>query len=153
MSDQPNMDEMNEQMRDAFAQEAEKHNKDVEMLKGLVAAANVDAVFAEPVQSGEYLVINASENVMGVGYGRGFGGGSGSMKDEETEEETPVGGFGGGTGGGGGSTTRPVAAIIIGPEGVRVEPIVDVTKFMIALFTTVGSMALMFSRMKKQSKG
>lgn len=141
----------NEQSAEFFAQEAEKHNKDVEMLNSLVAAANVNAVFAEPVQSGDYLIINASENVTGAGYGRGGGAGSGPM-DEEDEEAGSAGGYGIGSGGGGGSTTRPVAAIIVGPEGVRVEPIVDVTKFLIALFTTVGSMALMFSRMLKQSK-
>ena len=42
---------------------------------------------------------------------------------------------------------RPVAAITIGPDGVSVEPIVDATKIAIALFTTIGAMALMFSRM------
>jgi hypothetical protein len=59
-----------------------------------------------------------------------------------------------GYGGGGGGVTlgRPVAAITIGPEGVYVEPIVDVTKIAIALFTTVGAMALMFSRMSKLSQ-
>jgi hypothetical protein len=47
---------------------------------------------------------------------------------------------------------RPVAAITIGPDGVRVEPIVDATKIAIALFTTIGAMALMFSRMMKLSQ-
>ena len=59
---------------------------------------------------------------------------------------------GSGIGGGGGSAGRPVAAIIIGPEGVRVEPVVDVTKIALAVFTTAGAMLLMLGRMNSTSR-
>src|SRR5687768_13292529 len=75
-------------------------------------------VFSEPHTVGDHTVITASE--VHVGMGLGFGRGSGSGGTESGE--------GRGGGGGGGSAGRPVAAIIIGPKGVQVEPIVDVTK-------------------------
>jgi hypothetical protein len=40
-----------------------------------------------------------------------------------------------------------VAVIISSPEGVRVEPVVDVTKISLALFTTLGFMVGMYLRM------
>jgi hypothetical protein len=40
-----------------------------------------------------------------------------------------------------------VAAIVISPAGVRVEPIVDVTKIALAVFTTLGFMTAMIARM------
>ena len=44
--------------------------------------------------------------------------------------------------------SRPVAAIVISPAGVRVEPIVDVTKIVLATFTTLGFMVAMLTRMR-----
>ncbi len=61
-------------------------------------------------------------------------------------------GYGTGGGGGGYSTARPVAAISIGPDGVHVEPVVDVTKIGLAFFTTLGAMALMFSKMSRNAR-
>jgi uncharacterized spore protein YtfJ len=71
---------------------------------------------------------------------------------DDDEGFAPGSGVGYGGGGGGVTMGRPVAAIIIGPDGVTVEPIVDATKIAIALFTTIGAMALMFSRMMKLSQ-
>lgn len=151
MTEQQNFDD---QMRETFERASEQQREGAEVLTNLTAVADVRAVFADPVESGEYMVITASENMAGLGFGGGFGGGSGSMGGQETEARGNEGtGFGGGSGGGGGAQSRPVAAIIIGPDGVRVEPIVDVTKFMLALFTTLGSMALMFARMQSKSRG
>jgi hypothetical protein len=42
-----------------------------------------------------------------------------------------------------------MAVINIGPSGVRVEPVVDVTKIGLALFTTLGAMFMMLSRMRR----
>jgi uncharacterized spore protein YtfJ len=56
---------------------------------------------------------------------------------------------GGGLGGGGGSHGRPVAVIVIGPNGVRVRPVVDVTKIGIAAVTTWLAMFLMFRRWRR----
>jgi hypothetical protein len=46
-----------------------------------------------------------------------------------------------------------VAAIIAGPDGVRVEPIVDVTKLGLAALTALGGMFLALNRMRKASRG
>ena len=142
-----------------------------QILKKFVETARPSSVFAPPITAGEYTVITASEVYAGLGIGFGGGGGSGpaGADDEDEEFEEPLddqplpeealasempGGSGVGYGGGGGGATmgRPVAAITIGPDGVSVEPIVDATKIAIAMFTTIGAMALMFSRMMKMSE-
>lgn len=148
MSEQPSMDD---QMREVLDRAAEQQAQIVEIMNNLAAIADVTAVFSEPVQSGQYTVITASENAAGMGFGSGLGGGTGTMSDAEEQANQGLG-FGGGSGGGGGAQSRPVAAIIIGPDGVKVEPIVDVTKFMIAFFTTVGSMAVMLGRIGKKNR-
>ena len=109
----------------------------------LLSAGSVDAVYGPPIQQGETIVIPAAE-VLSIA---GFGLGSGSGSQDPGEGETT--GSGGGGGGGGRVLSRPVAAIVISPAGVRVEPIVDVTKIVLAMFTTVGFMAAMFTRMSK----
>jgi uncharacterized spore protein YtfJ len=137
-----------------------------QLLDKFVETARPASVFAPPLSAGDYTIITASEVYAGMGVG--FGGGGGSAPTAPTEPigdqppaEQPDGeegdfppGSGAGYGGGGGGVTmgRPVAAITIGPDGVRVEPIVDATKVAIALFTTIGAMALMFSRMATASR-
>jgi hypothetical protein len=41
--------------------------------------------------------------------------------------------------------------ISLGPQGVEVKPVIDMTKIGLALLTTLGSMGLMFLRMKRES--
>jgi uncharacterized spore protein YtfJ len=96
-------------------------------------------VFSEPTTSGDHTVITASE--VYVGMGLGVGRGSGGEPDDEGNGEGS---------GGGGSAGRPVAAIIIGPKGVRVEPIVDVTKIALAFFTTLGAMYMTWRTMRRK---
>ena len=81
---------------------------------------------------------------MGAGYGGGGGvggdgghNGDGGPRLDDEQNEATGSGFGGGGGGGGTAMARPVAAIIIEPNGVRVEPIIDPTKIAIAFFTTL----------------
>lgn len=124
-----------------------------ELMEQLIAVADTKSVYSDPVESGEYMVLTASEVRVGIGFG--FGGGAGLEANEDQtdqdQESLPSGGYGGGGGGGGGGVAlgRPVAAIEIGPQGVRVEPIVDPTKIAIAFFTTLVSMFAMMSRMKR----
>lgn len=74
--------------------------------------------------------------------------------ESEPSNETGVEvGMGGGGGGGGGASGRPVAVISVGEDGVRVEPVVDVTKIAIAFFTAFGSMAFMLAKMRKMAEG
>jgi uncharacterized spore protein YtfJ len=139
----------------------------LDLLDKLIATARPNAVFGQPVTVGEYTVITATEVSCSLGVGLGGGGGEAKeppaaeiangpeAADEikprpEVKPTSPASGYGFGGGGGGLSTARPVAAISIGPNGVRVEPVVDVTKIGLAFFTTLGAMALLFSKMNKK---
>lgn len=111
-----------------------------------LSAANVEAVYGPPVSQGENIVIPAAEVLSIAGFGLGSGSGSqGSANPENT-------GSGGGGGGGGRVLARPVAAIVISPRGVRIEPIVDVTKIVLAVFTTLGFMVAMLNRMTSKKR-
>lgn len=147
---------MSEWMSQVMDPVARSHERTVGMVERLMETARPDAVFGAATTSGEYTAIPASENVVGLGYGFGLGAGSG---DEEEKEEKPGDGVagaeggrgetpsGGGGGGGGYAGSRPVAVITIGPRGVQVEPVVDVTKIALAFFTMVGAYLLMLGRM------
>ena len=125
-----------------------------ELMTRLFDVAHPSSVFSEPVSQGEYRVILATEVSVGLGYGYGGGAGAGNEAAEEGEvvKATAPGlvnaGAGGGGGGGGGAMARPVAVISIGPDGVRVEPIVDATKIALAFFTTLGAMFMMRRQMR-----
>jgi uncharacterized spore protein YtfJ len=119
-------------------------------LQRLLSAADCSAVFGQPVSSGDYTVIPAAEVAAGGGFGSGMGFGSPRMRRSgsspapsgSTEAggstEAAVEGAGGGGGGGGGAMGRPVAVIVVGPEGVEVKPVLDVTKLSI---TALGAFA------------
>ena len=104
----------------------------------------MEAVYGPLIEQGENVVIPAAEVLSIVGFGLGQGAGS----QYATEPENT--GSGGGGGGGGRVLARPVAAIIMSPTGVRVEPIVDVTKIVLAVFTTLGFMVTMITRMTRR---
>jgi uncharacterized spore protein YtfJ len=106
-----------------------------------LSAANVEAVYGAPISQGEHIVIPAAEVLSIAGFGLGAGGSSGESAGPE--------GAGSGGGGGGRVLARPVAAIVISPTGVRVEPIVDRTKLGLAVLTTLGFMVGMLTRMKR----
>ncbi len=114
-------------------------------LSRLVATARADAVFGQPVISGDTTVISCSEIAIGMGMGSGSG--------PVDEKGNPTGG---GSGGGGGARGRPVAAIVITKEGVRVEPIFDLTKIVLASLTTGAFILLWVGRlslMKRSARG
>lgn len=125
-----------------------------ELMMRMCDVAQATSVFTEPVIVGEYAVLAASEVTINLGYGYG-GGGGGQPVSEKTEEERAESGMGFGAGGGGGgmASARPVAAIEVGPRGIRVEPIVDPTKIALAFFTAFGAMFMMFNRMRQQARG
>lgn len=125
----------------------------IEFLDRIYEIAQPNAILSEPVTQGDYTVITATEVSLGIGYGFGAGGGSSTEGGQEETAEESAEGFGSGGGGGGGVAARPVAAIEIGPHGVRVEPIVDPTKIAIAFFTAFGAMFMMLNRMRKQARG
>jgi uncharacterized spore protein YtfJ len=86
---------------------------------------SAERIFSEPVRAGDHVVVTAA--AFDIGMGMGVGGGGDNL------------GNGGGGGGGGGRTEgRPVAAIDIGPDGVRVHPVIDFTRIGItALFAAL----------------
>jgi uncharacterized spore protein YtfJ len=110
-------------------------------IDNFLAAASSEAVYHEPIKHGNTLMIPAAEVVSVLGFGVGGG--------ESSEKETDSGG-----GGGGGSVfSRPVAVIISSPEGVRVEPVFDLTKIALAGMTTgvliLGMLGRLWSLSKK----
>ena len=106
-------------------------------------AGNVEAVYGAPIRQGEAIVIPAAEVLSIAGFG--LGSGSGSRGDADPGQT----GSGSGGGGGGRVFARPVAAIVISPGGVRVEPVVDVTKLALAALTTLGFMASLLRQMTR----
>lgn len=107
-------------------------------------AASVEAAYGEPVVSGDATIIPTAEvlAVMGFGVGSGYG-----SSPQEEEGQKPSAGGGSGGGGGGRVLSRPVAVIVASDEGVRVEPVVDVTKIALAALTAGGFMFTMLARM------
>jgi uncharacterized spore protein YtfJ len=117
------------------------------MVEKIFAAAQPGAVYGQPVASETYTVITAAEVTSGGGFGMGMGlgppprpGGTAAAAADTAQPEDRQTGGGGGGGGGGGSMGRPVAVIAIGPDGVTVRPVVDVTKVALAGLTAWATM-------------
>ena len=122
------------------------------VIKRLYSAAQPGAVYSEPVKSGNYTVIMASEVAVGGGFGSGSGlAPQGKKADEESPQSPQISG-GSGIRGGGGSSGRPVAIIVIGPDGVTVKPIFDITKIALAGITAWGTMLLVVRKMRRGNK-
>jgi uncharacterized spore protein YtfJ len=114
----------------------------------MFATADVSRVYGRPIKQDERVIIPAAE----VFWAGGFGAGSGAWDAPSEETEDTTSGFGDGSGAGGRSFARPVAVIIADDEGVRVEPIIDPTKILLAAFTAGGFMAAMAIRMLSPRK-
>jgi len=103
--------------------------------------ARAEAVFGQPIERGDYTVIPCAK----VSVGLGLGGGSRPMvKGEQRKEQ----GQGEGVGGGGNAKGRPMAVIIVSQGGVRVQPIVDVTRIAVASMIMGTLMALRFAQLR-----
>ena len=115
-------------------------------LADFLATADVHAVYDEPIEHGDTLIVPAAEVLCGMGFGIGYG--SGSASEAEADKTAgPSSGSGGGGGGGGRVFARPVAVIVADAEGVRVEPVIDITKVALASLTAAGFIAGMVMRM------
>ena len=129
-----------------------------EFLEKIFGAAQPGTVFSAPVVSGNYTIITASEVTAAGGFGFGYGSGSVPGSATRAGEAGPVAtnqdgaGSGGGGGGGGGSSGRPVAAIVVGPDGVKIEPVIDVTKIGLAAIGAWLSIALLLLRRSRATK-
>jgi len=126
----------------------------VDVIGKLFEVAEPTKTFSKPVKVGDYTIITASEAyvAMGVGFGVGLGTDKAGKNSESQTPATDEVDGGGGGGGGGVGVGRPVAAISIGPDGVRVEPVVDMTKIALAFFTMLGSMLIMLGKMRRAAR-
>lgn len=116
-------------------------------LEEFLATADVRAVYGEPIQHGETIIIPTAEVLAGMAFGFGSGSGTG----EDRNPENPVKGAAGG--GGGRVLSRPVAVVVASLEGVRVEPVIDLTKIALAGLTALGFMVGMMFRMSSRRHG
>ncbi len=108
--------------------------RNAQVMDKVLAAAQPGAVYGAPVNKDGYTIITANEVMAGGGYGYGKGAGTAPPPPGETDQAKMMSAVsaGGGGGGGGYSNARPVAIIVMGPDGVDVKPIIDVTKLGIA---------------------
>ena len=129
------------------------HEQGMEVLEKLLEVAQPEAVYGDPITAGDRTVVTASEAWAGVGFGFGIGSGPQSQmgQGEHAGEGQPEEAVGGGGGGGGGSGARPVAVINISREGVRIEPVLDVSKLGIAALGALGGMLVMWGKMRRMS--
>lgn len=119
-----------------------------------MATVRADSVFGRPVERGGTTVIPCAE--IAVGMGLGGGGGSGPVSQSQgTGEAAAVQGTAGGEGygGGGGGRGRPVAVIVVTADGVRVQPVLDITKLALAGLTTSAFMAFWLARLASGARG
>lgn len=117
-------------------------------MEEFLATADVSVVYGEPIQHEDTLIIPTAEVLAGLGFG--FGSGSGNSPEGTDQKPAEGSGFGGG--GGGRILSRPVAVVVASPEGVRVEPVIDITKIALAGLTALGFMVGMMFRMTSRSR-
>jgi uncharacterized spore protein YtfJ len=129
--------------------------RELQFFDRIFGAARASAVFSEPVTAGAYTVITASEVSGGGGFGGGHGFGPAARAgttSPATDATHAAAAGGGGSGGGGGASGRPVAVIVIGPDGVQVKPIFDPTKLGLALLTTWAAILLTLVRVRRAER-
>jgi uncharacterized spore protein YtfJ len=117
-------------------------------MEEFLATSDVRVVYGEPIQHGDTMIIPTAEVLCGLAFGIGSGGGT----NAEENPEHPSIGSGSGGGGGGRVLSRPVAVVVASPEGVRVEPVVDITKIALAGLTALGFMVGMMFRMSSRRR-
>jgi uncharacterized spore protein YtfJ len=145
-----------------IAESSRRQAEFAERMTGKIFAATLPgAVFSQPVVSGSVTIITASEISSGGGFGFGSGFGRAESKPGQSAQSSaegaganvPSAGGGSGMGGGGGAMARPVAAVIIGPDGVKIQPIYDVTKVALAGLAALGTIVAIWSRSRRGRRG
>jgi uncharacterized spore protein YtfJ len=100
--------------------------------RALERAASGEGAVGPATTMGERTVVPLLETYAAGG----FGGGSGTGVDEGSS------GGGGGGGGGGVGRSRAVAVATVGPEGVRIRPVIDVTGLALPAASAVAALLL-----------
>ena len=103
-------------------------NATAQVMTKMIDIANVDAVFGKPVERRDITIIPCCEVSMGGGMGMGSGP---AGTPEQKNQTVSTGG-----GAGGGAYSRPIAVIVMTPEGVRVKPILDLNKVVLSALMT-----------------
>lgn len=111
------------------------------IINGFLSIADVEAVFGAPIKQRDTIIIPAAEVTAVLGFGLGI------ASDASGEEGKKVDNGAGG-GGGGSSASRPVAVIISDSQGVRVEPVFDMTKIALAGITAAAFAFGMLARLR-----
>jgi hypothetical protein len=126
--------------RDAGQQKAEDRGRLVGFMSGaehvsraLERAGSGDGAVGPATVVGERTVIPLIETFASGG----FGGGSGLGTDAGGNE-----GSGGGGGGGGYGRSRTIAVADVGPEGVKIRPVIDVTGLALPAVSAVAALLL-----------
>lgn len=125
-----------------------RENQFSSVLEKVYGAAQPGAVYSERVTVGNYTVITVSEVMAGGGFGSGLGFGPLSGSSPQPGEAQAQQPGDAGIGGGGSSIGRPVAVICIGPDGVTVKPIVDVTRIALLAGVTIWGTLLLGTLLK-----
>ena len=123
-------------------------------LRRMFDSVRSEAVFGSPIERQGATLIPCSEVVMGFGMGGGSGFGPVTTGQTERAARPADGTTGGGSGigGGGGAQGRPVAVVVVSGGDVRVLPVLDMTKFMLAVLTTAGFVAFWLSQTLARSR-
>ncbi len=140
---------MNEQPGETFNSESGTGHQPADVIEAVFErasrAASAGATISPVQQIGDTSIVVLSEVMMGGGFGFGGGGSAG-------DDKSPAG-FGSGGGGGVGAQSRPVAIVYAGPSGVRVKPIVDISKLTLAGVGAAGFLAFWLIRLMREAKG
>jgi uncharacterized spore protein YtfJ len=135
MTDEVDFDYNNDQNKET--DQAQETIKDT--FAHFLSIADVATVYGQPIRKGDTVIIPTAEVLSGLGFGASYG----KMNRKDSK-----GGNWSGGGGGGRTFSRPVAVIVASPEGVRVTPVFDTTKIILAGLTAVGFMFSTLLRMR-----
>jgi uncharacterized spore protein YtfJ len=113
------------------------------LLDRLAEATKIDAVFGQPIERDGVTLITCSEQAIGLG------GGFSPAKPTDSPKKA---GENEGIGGGAGARGRPIAVVVLTRDGVKVKPIVNVTRVLFAQAVMVGFAFLLVSRLLRHNR-
>lgn len=142
---------MNEIQNEIFLKAVHTPEEGRLLLDKLTEAASPQAVFGPPIQQGETTVVTANSVSVGLGFGM-FGFVLDRKETQPEEHQTGRNEVNGGGGGGGSTIARPVAVVSIHPQGVKVTPIVDVTKISLAFFGAFAAIFIAIYKFMRMTK-
>jgi uncharacterized spore protein YtfJ len=114
----------------------------IDKLTGAIEhAASGERAVGPPTTAGDHVVIPLVETYAQGGFGAGGGGGS---------EGEASGGSGGGGGGGGVGRSRTIAIADVGPDGVKVRPVIDVTGLALPAVSAIAALLVRSARRRRR---